>query len=517
MAERGLRFKLGIFLAATLVVLAGLVVFFGRAPDLFSNKAPYTVVFPEAPGIGPGTPIRKSGVRIGQVTTIDLDPVSSQVRVGIQVDRRYLPRKTEDAIITKGILSGDAAIDFLPHAIEEGGQYRPGEVYPPGSEIVGEPPITPRSLLTPASGMIVQAQQSLDRIVKAFEKLEKLERLEPKMENALDEVANLARAAREFIPDLRKTNDKLQNLLGSDAPNLPAGMIAADAVGAQAQAEQPSVKALLRDMQDLIRSIRPAVDDIKATIRRLEPDVSATVKSARQTFDGINEILTPENRKQLIDLLRNVNAIAVSVVKISAAFTTLLDNAEVTLKNINQQVTGIGALVTDVRAVTKPLSLRSESIVTSVTESADQLSKTLAEVRLLLQTFGSRNGTIQRLMTDPEVYQHLDEAAGSLARVMSRAEKITRDLEVFADKVARRPELIGVGGAINPSSGLKWAPTSGLPSYRPDWPPAVDANWLLPPTSPAPSPPPPAPPPPVPGTPTDYPPGRLPPVQGYPP
>ena len=56
---------------------------------------------------------------------------------------------------------------------------------------------------------------------------------------------------------------------------------------------------------------------------------------------------------------------------------------------------------------------------------------------------------------------------------MGRAEKITRDLEVFADKIARRPELIGVGGAVRPSSGLKDLPGTPLPSYRPEWPPAA--------------------------------------------
>ena len=54
MAERGLRFKLGVFIAGTLAILAGLVVFFGRSPDLFSNKASYDLLFPEAPGIAPG-------------------------------------------------------------------------------------------------------------------------------------------------------------------------------------------------------------------------------------------------------------------------------------------------------------------------------------------------------------------------------------------------------------------------------------------------------------------------------
>src|SRR5438067_3075130 len=175
MAERGLRLRLGAFVAGSLAVLAGLVVFFGRAPDLFSNKAAYSVLFPEAPGIGPGTPIRKSGVRVGEVTSVDLDPDTGQVRVRVRVDRKFLPRRSEDATITRGLLSGDAAIDFLPKLDESGQPVPRGEAWPPGSDIPGVPPLTARSLLTPASGVLANAQASLDRIVRAFEKLERLE------------------------------------------------------------------------------------------------------------------------------------------------------------------------------------------------------------------------------------------------------------------------------------------------------------------------------------------------------
>ncbi len=34
-------------------------------------------------------------------------------------------------------------------------------------------------------------------------------------------------------------------------------------------------------------------------------------------------------------------------------------------------------------------------------------------------------------------------------------EPILRDLRQFSDKVARNPELLGVGGAVRPSNGLK--------------------------------------------------------------
>ncbi len=488
MTERALHVRLGVFVGGTLAVLGGLILFFGHTPDFFSQKAAYTIVYPEAPDIIPGTPIRRSGVRIGETRSVDLDPDSGMVRVHIRVDRRYLPRRSDEAVITRGILSGDTSIEFVPRLDENGRPVPRGEVWPPGSTIAGTPPITARSLLTPASGVLANAQQSLDRIVAAFEKLEKLERLGPKVETALDEFTQLAREGRTLIPELRQTARRIQNLIGAEPAEPADGPLRGEAgppglfAAAQQQPEEATLKALVKEVQEFVRVLRPAVEDLRGLIRKLEPDLLETVKSARQTFTEIQDVLNPENRKQLAEVLRNINTVSNYIVKISGSLSSLLETAEKTLRTIDQQITAASTVVGDIRAVTRPLAARAEAIVASVSESADQLSKTLAEVRGLLRLLGQDNGTLQKLAVDPSIYQNLDAAAASLARVMMRAEKITRDLEVFADKVARRPELIGLGGVVRPSSGLKeWppgmgTPPAGLPTYRPDWPPAQSAR-----------------------------------------
>ena len=477
MAERGLRLKLGAFVAGSLAILAALVVFFGRAPDLFSNDARYSVLFPEAPGIAPGTPIRKSGVRIGEVTSIDLDPESGQVRVRIRVDRKFLPRQSEDAIISKGLLSGDASVDFVPKLAEDGKPLPRGEYWSPDSDIPGVQPITPRTLLTPASSVLAGAQESLDKVAKAFERLEKFATVQPKLERALDEASETFKAIRSLVPDAKKTMDRVNNFIGADDPRPRVGpVVQAGLLLGQPPGDDATLRGLIRDVQDVARAVRPAVDDLRSAVRRLEPEIGGAVKSARQTFDSVNEILSPENRKQVTELLKSANSVAIAVVRITSALTSMLDAAEKTIKNVDDQVTAAGGVIGDVRAVTKPLAAKSEALVANVVETVEQLNKTMAEVQFLLRAFGKENGTIQKLLTDPAVYQNLDEAAGSLARVMGRAEKITRDLEVFADKIARRPELIGVGGAVRPSSGLKDLPGTPLPSYRPEWPPATGAR-----------------------------------------
>ena len=58
------------------------------------------------------------------------------------VDPRFLPRANEEPVITRGLLSGDTAIDFLPKIGEDGTPLARGDIVSPGSTITGLPPVT---------------------------------------------------------------------------------------------------------------------------------------------------------------------------------------------------------------------------------------------------------------------------------------------------------------------------------------------------------------------------------------
>ena len=151
MAERALRRRLGVFVAGTLAVLTALVVLFGGAPDVFTSRTKYTVLYPEAPGVAAGTPVRKSGVRIGRVTAVDIDEGNGQVRVNIEVENKYLPRSSEEPVISRGLLSGDTALDFIPKTDLKGQPMPRTDAVPPNSEIVGVAPLNTQRLLNQAA------------------------------------------------------------------------------------------------------------------------------------------------------------------------------------------------------------------------------------------------------------------------------------------------------------------------------------------------------------------------------
>ena len=114
----------------------------------------------------------------------------------------------------------------------------------------------------------------------------------------------------------------------------------------------------------------------------------------------------------------------------------------------------------NIQQFTKPLADRSEVIVRNFDAALLGLARTAGAFG---DAFSSQNGAFQRFLSDPAIYNNLNDASLMITRILPRVDRILKDFEVFADKIARHPETIGVGGAVRPSAGLKDPP--GAP-YR---------------------------------------------------
>jgi phospholipid/cholesterol/gamma-HCH transport system substrate-binding protein len=97
----------------------------------------YTVLFNEAPGVSPGTPVRRSGVRIGAVREVALDNETGVVRVVLAIDAGNTIRKNEVPTLVTSPVGTDVAIDCLPKAPPPGKEVDRSPC-PPGSVIRGE-------------------------------------------------------------------------------------------------------------------------------------------------------------------------------------------------------------------------------------------------------------------------------------------------------------------------------------------------------------------------------------------
>ncbi len=116
MNERVMQFRIGMFVIVAGLVLTMMIVWFGESPSLFRDRAYVTVHYPEAPGVSEGIPVRKSGIRVGEVASIRFDDRPDHgdgVLVTLAMERKYKIREGSVPRIARALI-GDVSIDLLP-------------------------------------------------------------------------------------------------------------------------------------------------------------------------------------------------------------------------------------------------------------------------------------------------------------------------------------------------------------------------------------------------------------------
>ena len=72
MDERIIKLRVGIVVLAAAIICGILVSLFGDIQLPGMSKYTIFINFPKAPGVTVGTPVRKSGISIGRVSSIEL-------------------------------------------------------------------------------------------------------------------------------------------------------------------------------------------------------------------------------------------------------------------------------------------------------------------------------------------------------------------------------------------------------------------------------------------------------------
>src|SRR5207245_1259458 len=87
----------------------------------------------------------------------------------------------------------------------------------------------------------------------------------------------------------------------------------------------------------------------------------------------------------------------------------------------------------------------------------------MKDVRDLLRGYAGSEGTVQKLLTDPSLYNRANETIYGLSRLMPKLELILEDLKDFSDQVARHPNrlIFDKGGGLKGSPFAPTTPTIG--------------------------------------------------------
>jgi phospholipid/cholesterol/gamma-HCH transport system substrate-binding protein len=213
MNERVMQFRIGMFVIFAGLVLTMMIVWFGESPSLFRDHAFVKVRYKEAPGVAEGITVRKSGIRIGEVLTIDFDDQPNQpdgVVVVLSLDRRIKLRKDSVAKISRSLI-GDVGIDMLPGSSLELLQY--GDTPANAPEIVGEVTPDPSKALTAATAAFEKVGGTLKAIEAAANGLAAITK---KVENIDEAIATFETTGK----DISKAAKGIDRVIADNENNL---------------------------------------------------------------------------------------------------------------------------------------------------------------------------------------------------------------------------------------------------------------------------------------------------------
>ncbi len=419
MSNQTMKVQIGILVLGGFLLLGALVIMFGSIPGLFKSVNQYKVSFNDAPGISAGAPVRRSGVRIGQVSHITLDDKNGQVIVVLTIERSYKIRKYEQPTLVTGLLGNDSSIDLIP---------KDDDMIDPNREevalettIEGVRAANVASLLNRASDIVPSTQETLNEMSKSIQKLEKIA---PKVEEALKEFTTTAKKIQEVVPEVKKTLDEYS------------------AVARQYNRIGERVDLLIQANQDKIVKI---------------------IDVAAEDLNKLGNILNDENQKQVSSILKNVRKGTEDIDQLAKNTDEMMKELKSLVKKVNDQFSVVEEMINDISVLIKPFSNRSESLAKNLDEILEKSVFTISDIRELVRVIGQADGTIKRFLTDPSIYNNLDNAIGAVTRMTPKIERVLKDVEIFTDKIARHPESIGLGGVVRPGSGLKDNPPSANP------------------------------------------------------
>jgi len=129
-----------------------------------------------------------------------------------------------------------------------------------------------------------------------------------------------------------------------------------------------------------------------------------------------------------------------------------------TLAAAQSTLAGIDRNLKNLEAVTSPIANRSETYAAKLESTLANLDGLTGQLNAFSQLLTKEDGSLNQLASSPELYRNLNMSAASLSILLTNLQPIMKDMRVFSDKIARHPELLGVGGAMRGSSGIKDAP-----------------------------------------------------------
>ena len=134
-----------------------------------------------------------------------------------------------------------------------------------------------------------------------------------------------------------------------------------------------------------------------------------------------------------------------------------MEKSQETLEDLQRMAQKAEMNLDNIAGFTEPLRERGPNLVNSIDAALSNIDEMTAELAVLAREINEGDGSLHRLVHDPDLYQRLNQAAGNIERASRQLEPVLYNAKVFTDKIARNPRQLGVQGALDRQrSGAKY-------------------------------------------------------------
>jgi phospholipid/cholesterol/gamma-HCH transport system substrate-binding protein len=434
MNERQMQFRVGLVVFATMIVgfvLAGLngPMSFGWLPWGHS-KYQIGIQVNEAPGVDTNTPVRKNGILIGRVKSIE--DKGAGVLLHAEIDgNRPLYADFEPHIRTTVL--GDSTIDFVSRKPTPGmepakdGAVFVGRVDPNPFDSLGQLGDL-KEEFSAASRSLAQAGDEVSKLANrvnvAFgddsgpDGQGRVKRLLDTTERAMNQFAMTMESVNEIIGDEPVGVPQPHEVRQQFSPQLPTTgpPVNTQPLNTQPLNTQPLNGQAPGNTQPPLNG-QPGAQPV--------PNNPQIRQRIRQGLDELPDAIH-EFRVTLKDS------------------RVVLQSAERNFKNLE--------------AFTEPLGQKGPQVADAILKAVDGLDQLLTDLGAVARALNNREGTIGKLISDPVVYENLSRlicnantVLGNINDLTFQVKPVVHDARIFMDKVATEPGRIVTGG-LNPST-----------------------------------------------------------------
>jgi phospholipid/cholesterol/gamma-HCH transport system substrate-binding protein len=264
MNDSRFEFKVGLFVAIGLALVALLVLNFTKGVTLFTSTYVVHVVMPTTAGLKPTADVMISGVPVGKVSGFALEPDGRSVKITLSILSKYKIRKGAVFHIDALGFLGDQYVEVTPPK-EVSETSNPGDFLQNGEIVAGAAPFNMQEAVRSTSDLLDQARGMLKDLDQA--------------------ITNLNRSV---------LNEQTLTAFGLAVSNLEfVSQIAVSAAhGADdlIQTNAASINSAITNMQIFSVKINGMADELDGVITTNRPDVNEAVKNLRDASASFKQI-----------------------------------------------------------------------------------------------------------------------------------------------------------------------------------------------------------------------------------